>query len=151
MTIALSFGAKPQTGRPKLAKSLQTTKGTIDTCLHCNKTNHSTAMCFTLGRKPYTERDQFVRKHGLCYGCMTPGHKTTDCQQRATCKKCSMRHPTSLHREPGDWPTKNNPSRDNKKTATEAATYAEEEKHCKSREQRTKKAKTNFTKEKPSR
>lgn len=68
-------------------------------CVHCEMSNHNTADCGILAKKPYPEALQLVRDKHLCYSCLKPAHSSKFCQDRATCKRCSRRHPTCLHQE----------------------------------------------------
>ena len=72
-------------------------------CACCGKNNHTLQACFILARKPYEERDKLIRDKRLCFRCLNTGHRAKDCKNPATCRKCDKKHPTSLHREPGEF------------------------------------------------
>ena len=67
-------------------------------CKFCNET-HDTAECDKLSELPSQEKQRFVLKLGLCFGCLMRGHMSADCPQRKKCKLCGGRHPTSFHRQ----------------------------------------------------
>ena len=69
-------------------------------CLFCKRTNHQTPACHQLAKATSNDQQEFVKKNGLCFGCLGKGHRTRDCTNRATCEKCGKPHPTSLHYEP---------------------------------------------------
>ncbi|XP_064632522.1 uncharacterized protein LOC135490881 [Lineus longissimus] len=68
-------------------------------CLFCKGENHGVQDCRTLGLKPMAERQEFVKKGGLCFGCLQHGHMSKRCPRRSTCKRCNHNHPTCLHSE----------------------------------------------------
>ena len=49
--------------------------------------------------KTKEEKIDYVMKNGLCYGCLSPGHRSRTCKGKCTCTICKGRHPTSLHVE----------------------------------------------------
>lgn len=66
------------------------------TCLACER-NHDITECATLAKYKHEDKQAFVRKHKLCYACLKGAHQSKHCRQRATCKTCGKRHPTSMH------------------------------------------------------
>ena len=69
-----------------------------DTCAFC-KYNHNVTECRILSRKLPNEKQEFVKKNGLCFGCLQQGHLSKSCTNKSTCSKCQKPHPTSLHLE----------------------------------------------------
>ena len=69
-------------------------------CSFCKLENHILQNCREFRALTPVERDTHVKKNGLCYGCLTFGHLSRDCQERSKCDICSGRHPTCLH---GDY------------------------------------------------
>ena len=69
-------------------------------CLLCKKTNHDLHSCILFKKNTPQERNTFLMKNGICFGCLTHGHKSKDCKRRSTCERCNKRHPTCLH---GDY------------------------------------------------
>ena len=118
MKLSKAGNRQQSDGKPKSTpgsiKTLST--ATKDGCKCCQKSNHETSDCFVLGKKSYSEKTEFVAKHRLCYSCLSEGHKSSDCKNRSTCRKCKKRHPTVLHKEPEDW------------NSTKGATKKDEEK-----------------------
>ena len=83
-------------------KSFYTTLSQTDSnkpCPCCKKTNHALDYCKFFLQKTVKEREEFVGKRKLCYGCLGEGHQNKNCKNRLTCKKCKKSHPSSLHRE----------------------------------------------------
>ncbi|XP_070543711.1 uncharacterized protein [Ptychodera flava] len=76
-------------------------KPTTDTesCQFCKKNGHPIQECEAFKAKPMTERQDFVKKGGYCFGCLGKGHISRNCPARCKCKKCGKKHPTSLHSE----------------------------------------------------
>lgn len=44
-----------------------------------------------------TERIDFLKSKGLCFGCLTFGHLSKNCKKRLKCQICSRLHPDILH------------------------------------------------------
>jgi hypothetical protein len=65
-------------------------------CVKCLKSHHLNN-CEDFRRLTLKEREQFVKKSGLCFGCLRVGHLARNCRNRLTCKDCKKTHPTSLH------------------------------------------------------
>ncbi len=63
----------------------------------CCQRDHQIDSCPSFLAKPLSDRKLLAKEKGLCYGCLTPGHRTKDCKRRKICSKCSRKHPTSLH------------------------------------------------------
>ncbi|XP_055588757.1 uncharacterized protein LOC129741082 [Uranotaenia lowii] len=40
-----------------------------------------------------------VRASGVCYNCLTKGHRSKDCPSTKNCQKCGKRHHTQLHED----------------------------------------------------
>ncbi|KAL5011234.1 hypothetical protein ScPMuIL_011683 [Solemya velum] len=68
-------------------------------CTFCKMDNHSLHECRVFIKKTATEKQDFVRQNGLCFGCLMPGHLSKSCTNKSVCQKCKKRHPTCLHRE----------------------------------------------------
>ncbi|XP_024123270.2 uncharacterized protein LOC112143483 [Oryzias melastigma] len=65
-------------------------------CLYCEK-QHALSDCYKIRNKPHSERLEFLKENGLCFGCLTPGHLSKYCKKRASCDQCPKKHPTMLH------------------------------------------------------
>jgi hypothetical protein len=68
-------------------------------CLFCSRRNHTTSDCQDFAKESMQDKREFVKKERLCFGCLTKGHMSKRCPSRNECKKCSRKHPTSLHDE----------------------------------------------------
>ena len=65
-------------------------------CALCSKP-HDLNECDEFMKKPLDDRKDFVREKGLCFGCLRPGHISSKCYERLTCKRCEKKHPSVLH------------------------------------------------------
>ena len=67
---------------------------------------HALAACPDFRKENHQQRWNTIRKERLCFACLLPGHRWTDCAQEKPCKEkgCSGKHHTLLHK----------PRRDNK-------------------------------------
>jgi len=76
-------------------------------CTFCKKQYHSLSDCRDFMKKEMTERKDYIKKEGLCFGCLKKGHRSKQCTNRNDCKKCKRKHPTSLHEDSppsgGQW------------------------------------------------
>ena len=94
----------PQTYASRLANSPPKIQQTT-TCNVCGGL-HETAVCNVLNAMTVEQRLEALTKRGLCYHCLNPGHRASNCTQRPTCGRCSRRHATMLHDRKFDSPTK---------------------------------------------
>lgn len=67
------------------------------TCLYCKKGKHTMESCTLLERKAHSEKMEFLKTNGVCFGCLCTGHISKECRKRLSCKICGSRHPTMLH------------------------------------------------------
>ncbi|XP_043214441.1 uncharacterized protein LOC122377914 [Amphibalanus amphitrite] len=67
-------------------------------CAYCEHP-HDLETCRAFGAKTEEEKTDYIRQHGLCFGCLQEGHISKNCQKRSRCKKCEKSHPTSMHRD----------------------------------------------------
>ena len=67
-----------------------------DSCLIC-QAEHDLDECPMFLAKMLKDRKQFCFDNRLCFGCLSSGHVSRNCENRKTCKVCSKRHPSSLH------------------------------------------------------
>lgn len=81
--------------------TVQSTDAAEKTCLFCEKA-HTLSSCDKFKEQEYTERIQFLKSKGLCYGCLNKGHLSKDCKRRLTCAECAYKHPTVLHKTKED-------------------------------------------------
>ncbi|XP_070198795.1 uncharacterized protein [Littorina saxatilis] len=67
-------------------------------CEFCGYSGHDILACRSFMKKTVKERQEFVFKRGLCFGCLlSVDHRSRQCKQRATCETCSKHHPTCMH------------------------------------------------------
>ena len=94
----------PQTYASRLANSPPKVQQ-MTTCNECGGL-HETALCNVLNAMTVEQCLEALTKRGLCYHCLNPGHRASNCTQRPICGKCSRRHATLLHDRKFDSPTK---------------------------------------------
>ena len=90
-----------KTNKKSFHANLSTNKEKDQICPCCKK-NHPLDICFFFLKKTMEQRENFIKEKKLCFGCLHPTsaeHSAKTCKRRNTCKKCSKKHPTSLHRE----------------------------------------------------
>ena len=75
-------------------------------CPAC-KEQHGLLRCPTFNVIDVDRRNKLVREHRLCLNCFSSQHGYRSCPGRLSCKTCSGRHHTMLHkdREPNQQPT----------------------------------------------
>lgn len=83
----------------KSRKSLSTSTSANyrGSCNFCQKTNHDLSNCFSFEKISFADKSDFVKKQGLCFGCLKGGHLSKDCKARSTCSSCNRQHPTIMH------------------------------------------------------
>lgn len=64
-------------------------------CVFCAG-EHTSETC-NMNKKSHNEKIDCLKAQGICFGCLTKGHLSKDCQKRMKCEVCSMKHPTILH------------------------------------------------------
>ena len=59
---------------------------------------HSIYQCTTFGAWTVDRRHSLVRRKHLCFNCLGSNHSIETCTSRRTCRECSQKHHTLLHR-----------------------------------------------------
>ena len=67
-------------------------------CIHCQSKSHDLDQCVKFTNLSADEKQKFIMRNGLCFGCLLHGHRSKDCRNRSVCSVCKKRHPTCLHR-----------------------------------------------------
>ena len=78
-------------------ESVRTSQG--EHCQLCNR-NHDLDECKDFNDMVISERNKFLAKQKLRYGCyesISPKHRACNCPKRGTCKICLGKHPSGLH------------------------------------------------------
>ena len=86
-------------------------KGRIKNCGLCSKL-HNLNECEEFGKRTLSQRKDLIREKGLCFGCLKPGHISSKCTDKLTCKTCEKKHPSVLH-DP-EWRVKSKKPRQTK-------------------------------------
>lgn len=66
-------------------------------CYVCCAKHHALEHCLQFKRKKNMENMDILKKKELCFGCLSAGHMSRNCDKRLTCRTCSQHHPTVLH------------------------------------------------------
>lgn len=57
-------------------------------------------VCKAFQNEPLEAKNDCIVKAGLCFRCLSRGHRSTECSSVVKCAKCGDdRHPTTLHKE----------------------------------------------------
>ena len=67
------------------------------TCECCDK-NHKIYQCQSFKALSVPDRVQLIKRKGLCFNCLRPGHRSEQCNG-STYKKCKRKHNSLLHLE----------------------------------------------------
>ena len=92
---AVHTSSTPVTSQPPLQPSVQ---GFKYDCILCN-VKHPLYLCSKFNQMAVPQRSEHLKHHHLCYNCIAPGHKTTECRSLARCKSCQGKHHTMVHRD----------------------------------------------------
>lgn len=65
-------------------------------CTYCAQ-NHYICHCKDFAQLDVPQRQDFIKKNGICFNCLVKGHSVNTCRQSTTCRKCNRRHHTLLH------------------------------------------------------
>lgn len=65
-------------------------------CSYCQG-KHAMTSCPALSKLPFSQKSDFIKGKGLCFGCLKPGHVKRICRNKALCGHCGGRHPTVMH------------------------------------------------------
>ena len=94
----------PQSYASRLANAPPEVQCTA-TCYECGG-RHETAVCNVLLTMSVEQRLEALTKRGLCFHCLSPGHRAISCNERPTCERCGKRHATLLHDRKFESPIK---------------------------------------------
>ena len=70
-----------------------------NSCSTCNGECHALYVCPSYKAMSVDVRNSHVRSLNLCFNCLGFGHRTRDCRNNSSCKKCLRSHHTTLHKE----------------------------------------------------
>ena len=84
----------------KDADTSNSPKGTAPkSCVACKTETHELSCCREFLKRSDTEKQELVKKNGLCYLCLAHGHLSAKCPENIVCNECGRRHNTVFHRE----------------------------------------------------
>nr|XP_029713197.1 uncharacterized protein LOC115257565 [Aedes albopictus] len=96
-------GQQPAASKARQTKMfVQTNK---ESCPCCSNP-HTIYKCVDFKKLTVPERFDKVKRAGLCFNCLRPGHRTVECSSDQHCKTCSKHHHSFLHNEGSDDPKK---------------------------------------------
>lgn len=95
-------------------------------CLCC-KQQHFLYKCIKFIKSNVNDRQYFVKKHNLCFNCLSSGHQAKTCTNVHKCKICNYNHHTLLHI---DSPSKDKYTADKKSEVTSSANYCALKAQC---------------------
>ena len=93
--LQISNDKKPT--QPGIQSSGKTLNTVSQPCLCCEKSNHTLEKCFKFKAFSRSDKQAFIKRKGLCFGCLSRGHLSKNCRQRLKCETCDRGHPTVLH------------------------------------------------------
>ena len=62
-----------------------------------DKEEHYTGKCPKFLAMTVAQRVSEIKKHGLCFNCLSDQHTSKDCLSKATCRECKGKHHTLIH------------------------------------------------------
>ena len=69
-------------------------------CHYHQRKGHLLTECKAFEKQALEVRNECVLKAGLCFRCLSAGHRSSECNATVKCAKCGDdRHPTALHKE----------------------------------------------------
>ncbi|XP_055591290.1 uncharacterized protein LOC129743332 [Uranotaenia lowii] len=90
--------AKPDANEPKNPRFSvsHTTVRPSSRCPFCGGEPHSAFKCQKFLKLKVPERHEMVKRHGLCFNCLSSSHMLRACT-RGNCRQCQHKHHTLLH------------------------------------------------------
>ncbi|XP_062542292.1 uncharacterized protein LOC134210267 [Armigeres subalbatus] len=82
----------------KAESRVQSLVATSGKCSHC-KSDHELWKCEQFKKASLSDNYLPLRKSGSCFNCLEKGHVTSRCSSEHSCKVCSSRHHTYLHKD----------------------------------------------------
>ena len=74
-------------------------------CLFHQRKGHCLNECKAFDRGTLEGKTEYIMKAGLCFRCLSHGHRSNECPVTVKCAKCGDdRHPTVLHKEKPEEP-----------------------------------------------
>lgn len=67
-------------------------------CVYCDG-DHYLYRCKDFANLHHNAKLEIVTKNGLCFNCLIPKHRVTECRQKTSCKICRKKHHSLLHPE----------------------------------------------------
>ena len=98
-SIAAMVAAPDPLSNQSYANRLAHSPPEVQHSVTCNMCGcmHETAACNVLLSMSVEQRLEALMDRGLCFHCLSPGHRASSCAQRPICSKCGRKHATMLH------------------------------------------------------
>ena len=81
-------------------------------CAFHQRKGHLLTECKAFENEPLEAKNDCILRAGLCFRCLSRGHRSNECTAAVKCAKCGDdRHPTILHREREQKPREKNTGR----------------------------------------
>ncbi|XP_070074050.1 uncharacterized protein [Drosophila takahashii] len=68
-------------------------------CGKCGSADHQLYRCSQFQNLNIEHRRSFVKGKSLCFNCLRPGHRSSQCKSKHSCKHCNGRHHSLVHPE----------------------------------------------------
>ncbi|XP_043064457.1 uncharacterized protein LOC122320328 [Drosophila ficusphila] len=97
-TSAIKLDPGSHTDKPAKAKRalIAVNRGN---CSKCGSADHQLYRCSQFQNLNTEHRRSFVKGKSLCFNCLRPGHRSSQCQSKHSCKHCKGRHHSLVHPE----------------------------------------------------
>nr|XP_044249381.1 uncharacterized protein LOC123002818 [Drosophila takahashii] len=66
---------------------------------NCGSADHQLYRCSQFQNLNIEHRRSFVKGKSLCFNCLRPGHRSSQCKSKHSCKHCNGRHHSLVHPE----------------------------------------------------
>lgn len=76
--------------------------GSPQMCQLCSSGEHVLSQCPKFTSMPSHEKSEFVKRRFLCFNCLRPGHSSSNCNSKNSCRKCQRKHHTLIHVDVGN-------------------------------------------------
>jgi len=78
--------------RDDVATAASLFNGQKEDCIFCNKSNHSSCLCYQAKKMSFSEKTKKIRNSGHCFKCLQKGHRAKDSRAAVNCRTCGNKH-----------------------------------------------------------